>query len=191
MAITQELYRLGNSAERLNHGSDQLNQMIASIDSLLERLMIGLDYVYPRPVVEYTTLDNHNKRIIEVSFLAYLRVHRGYHLAVKTVKVAESKLAGATASPGVVTPLLEAPRRVRYQAVEFLPDLVAGLAEQVEEMVSAMDRRCQIAYGLMQHLQQIAGPADLEHAMSAADSATSHRRQTIIPVLPDDSRPPR
>lgn len=194
MPITQELYRLGNSTERLNHGSEQLNHMIAGIDGLLERLMIGLDYVYPRPVAEFTTIDANGKRVIEVSYLAYLRVQRGYHLSIKTVKVLESKLSAATESPGVVVPLLQAPRRIRYQAVELLPDLVAGLAEQVDEMVDAMDRRCQIAFGLMQHLQQIAGPADPQRTASAADSATSHRRQTVVPgegMSIGDSKPPR
>jgi len=181
--LTQELYRLGHSSQRLNDGSEQLNRMIAAIDALLERLMIGLDYVHPRPVAEQTTVDMTGKRIIDLSYLGYLKVQRGYHLAIKTVKVLESKLAVANETAGQVVLLLDAPQRVRYRAVEMLPELVAGLAEQIEEMLGAMERRCQIAGALMQHLEQIAGPVNHQAAASAADSATSHRRQTILPAL--------
>lgn len=183
MAITQELNRLGLSTRRLNDGSEQLNEMIAAIDGLLERLMIGLDFVHPRPIAEFTSYDVHGKRIVELSYLGYLKVQRGYHLAVKTTKVVESRLAMATESPGQVIALLDAPRRLRYAAVDMLPELVAGLAEQVEDMVNSMERRCQIAHGLLKNLELIAGPVDRPQAAAVADIATSHRRQTQ-PLLP-------
>jgi hypothetical protein len=179
MAITQELYRLGNSAKRLNDGSDELNKMIASIDDLLGRLMIGLDYVHPRPLAEHTTFDQTGKRCIEVAYVGYLKVKNGYHLAIKSVKVLESKMAYATASPGDVQSLLHAPRRLRYAAVDLLPELVAGLAEQVEDMLGAMERRCQIAAHLVSNLEDIAGRPDETQVARAAQNATSHRKQTL------------
>lgn len=179
MTITQELYRLGHSARRLNDGSDQLNQSIAAIDNLLGRLMIGLDYVHPRPLAEHTTYDSAGKRVIEVSYLAYLKIRGGYHLALKTVKVIESRSAAAGQIPGEVSALLDAPRRLRYRAVEQLPELVMGLAEQVEDMLGAMERRVGIASALVQNLEQIAGPVDPQETHRAAESATSHRRQTL------------
>lgn len=168
MSTTRELHRLGQSSRRLNDGSEQLNHMIAEIDRLLERLAIGLDYVHPRPIAEQSTTDSVGKRAIEVSFLGYLRLQGGYHLAVRTVKVLESKAALATEVPGSVVPLLHAPRRLRYQAVELLPELMAGLAEQVEDMVGAMEHRCNIARAVMQHLESIAGP--LEPPPTASDA---------------------
>jgi len=179
LPVNQELHRLGQSTRRLNDGSEHLNTMIASIDDLLERLMIGLDYVHPRPLAEVTAFDPAGKRIVELSYLGYLRVHGGYHLAVKTTKIVESRLALATETPGQVMPLLEAPRRLRYAAVDVLPELIAGLAEQVEDMLGSMERRCQIARGLVEHLESIAGPVDPARAASEAEGATSHRRQTV------------
>lgn len=182
MPITQELYRLGQSARRLNDGSEQLNRSIATIDGLLGRLMIGLDYVHSRPLAEHVSLDHAGKRIIELSYVGYFRVKGGYHLALKTVKILESKRAMATETPGDVVALLDAPRRLRYQAIELLPDVVAGLAEQVEDMLGNMERRRQIAEGLVQHLQEIAGgPMPEQEVAQAARSATSHRRQTVAP----------
>lgn len=179
MRITEELYRLGNSARRLNDGSDELNKMIAAIDDLLGRLMIGLDYVHPRPLTEHTTYDQTGKRSIEVSYVGYLKVKQGYHLAIKTVKVLESKSAYATASPGEVVPLLQAPRRLRYSAVDLLPEVVAGIAEQVEEMLGAMERRCEIAAHLLRNLEDIAGRPDETQVAKAVQNATSHRKQTV------------
>lgn len=178
--ITQELFRLGQSARRLNDGSDRLNRLIATIDRLLERLMIGLDYIHPRPLSETATTDHAGKRVIELAYVGYLNVEGAYHLAVKTVKVFESRLAQATESPGAVTPLMKAPRRLRYAAVDLLPELVAGLAEQVEDVVGAMERRCRTAQALVEHLEEIAGPIADAEVEQAAQSATSHRRPTRI-----------
>ena len=37
-----------------------------------------------------------------------------------------------------------------------MPDMVTGLAAQVDEVVGAMERRCATAASLLEHLQQIA-----------------------------------
>lgn len=183
MPITQELYRLGNSARRLNDSSDQLNRSLAAIDGLLGRLMIGLDYVHPRPLAEHVTFDHAGKRVIELCYVGYFRVKGDYHLAIKTVKVLESKLQMATQTPGEIKALLEAPRQLRYRAVDLLPEVVAGLAEQVDDMLANMDRRRQIAEGLVAHLEQIAGgPLPEADVAQAAQSATSHRRPTVRPT---------
>lgn len=156
MALTHELQRLGNSARRLNAGSDRLNHLIERIDQLLGTLMIGLDYVYPRPIDEWTTSDHNGKRVIEISYVGYMRTQRAYRLAIKTVKVLESKLAAATQQPGEVMPLLSAPRRLRYASVDVLPHVVNGLAEQVDEMVGSLEQRCQTAESLVRNLEQVA-----------------------------------
>jgi hypothetical protein len=159
MAITDDLLRLGKSAKRLNAGSDELNQLIERIDTALGALNIGLDYVLPRPVDEETGHDHNGKRVIELSYVGYQKVQRTYHLVIKTVKVMESKLAAATQAPGTVTPLLSAPRRLRYAAVELLPELVAGLSAAVEEMLAAMERRQRTAAKLVDHLETVAAHA--------------------------------
>ncbi len=154
--MNDKLVRLGTAARELNDGSDKLNRLVAEIDKLLGRLMIGLDYVHPRPIHERVTTDKTGHRVTELAFLAYLKVQGGYHLAVKTVKVLEAKHQVATEQPGRVTPLLASPRRIRYAAVDVLPELVSGLAEQVDDVVSAMERRCATAEALLEHLQDVA-----------------------------------
>ncbi len=154
--MNDKLYRLGTAARELNDGSDRLNRLVAEIDKLLGRLMIGLDYVHPRPIHEKVTTDKTGHRVTELAFLGYLKVQGGYHLAVKTVKVLEAKHQAATERPGKVVPLLAAPRRIRHAAVDVLPELVSGLAEQVDEVVGAMERRCATAEALLEHLKDVA-----------------------------------
>ncbi len=156
MGITDKMYSLASAARRLNDGSDHLNRLLAEIDRILGRLMIGMDYVHPRPVAESVTFDKENHRVIEISYVAYLKVARGWHLAIKTVKVLEAKKQMANESPGSVIPLLEAPRRLRYAAVELLPELVSGLASQVDEVLNKMERRCEVAETLLTHLEGMA-----------------------------------
>jgi hypothetical protein len=183
MPITQELHALGQAARRLNDGSEQLNALIARIDALLARLMIGMDYVHPRPLAESVSYDRDGKRAIEMAYLAYCRIGKVYALAIKTVKVHESKRAMATESPGEFIPVLQAPRRLRYAAVDVLPELVAGLSAQVEEVAEAMARRCAVAESLARRLEEMAGPsADPQVQMQAqmqAQQATSHARPTM------------
>jgi hypothetical protein len=153
MSITDKMYSLASAARRLNDGSDHLNRLIAEIDKLLGRLMIGMDYVHPRPISEDVSFDKEGKRVIEISYVAYLKVAREWHLAVKTVKVLEAKQQLANESPGTVVPLLEASRRMRYAAVDLLPELVSGLAAQVDDVLAKMERRCEVAEALLSHLE--------------------------------------
>lgn len=156
MSIIDASHRLANSARRLNAGSDSLNEAIERIDGVLGQLNVGLEYLHPRPVAENTSVDDSGKRVIELVYLGYLKVDRHYHLAVRTTKVLESRLQLATHSPGKVIALLRAPRKLRFAAVDALPELVTGLAAQVDEMVAAMQRRQETADSVLRDLEAIA-----------------------------------
>lgn len=199
MAITRELERLSSFAERLNQGSDTLNRLIERIDHALGRLAIGLDYFLPRPLEEHTTFDHSGKRVIEVGYLGYCKVSRNYHLVIKTVKVLESRLAVSTEQPGSIAPLLTAPRRLRYAAVDMLPELVSGLAAQVEEMVGSMERRQATATRLLEHLEEVTGPVVGTRSSASGswqpppEANPGHRRDASEPEDPsrDPSGTPR
>jgi plasmid maintenance system antidote protein VapI len=118
-----------------------------------------------------------------MAYLAYCRIGKVYALAIKTVKVHESKRAMATESPGEFIPVLQAPRRLRYAAVDVLPELVAGLSAQVEEVAEAMARRCAVAESLAQRLEEMAGPSAGSQVQmqvqQQVQQATSHARPTM------------
>jgi hypothetical protein len=164
MGVTEELYRLGQAARRLNDGSDRLDRTLAEIDGALARLMLGFEYQLPRPIAETVHHDAAGKRVIEVSYLGYLRMevgpatdestpsgHSEFHVGVKTLKILEGRRADGE-QPGRVLALLEAPRALRHAAVDHLAVLVAGLAEQVDEMVGHIERRNVIAASILDNL---------------------------------------
>ena len=191
MAITDKMVQLGQAARRLNDGSDRLNRLISQIDTTLGRLMIGMDYIHPLPISESVSFDSDNKRIIELAYLSYLKVRDGYHLTVKTVKVLESKKSLGVEAPGKVQPLLEAPRKLRYAAVDALPELVSGLATQVDEIVNKMERRVDVAESLLTHLESMldpnapSDPAPMADRFKEIAEASTTRGQTA------GKRPPR
>src|SRR5690606_15859296 len=160
VAITEQLFRLGQAARRLNDGSDRLDRCLAEIDRALGRLMLGFEYQLARPIAEVVHHDRDGKRIIEVNYLGYMRFANhddrdgrrsagGFHLGVRTVKVFEGRRAAEGEEPPRVTPLLEAPRAVRHAAVDHLGDLVGGLAAQVDEMIENIERREAIAEAIL------------------------------------------
>jgi hypothetical protein len=153
VGITDQLFHLGQAARHLNDGSDRLDRCLAEIDRALGRLMLGFEHQLARPIAEVVHHDSDGKRIIEVSYLGYMRFAgseerpdgrrpgSGFHLGVRTVKVFEGRRAPEGELPPRVTALLEAPRAVRHAAVDHLADLVGGLAAQVDEMVEHIERR--------------------------------------------------
>ena len=176
MPITDELVRLGTSSQRLHDGSERLDQLIVQIDDTLAQLMFGFDYVHPTPVSETTTHDAAGKRIIEIAFVGYLEIQGRHCLAIKTVKVLESKSQLASEQPGAVVSLMAAPRRLRYAAVDVLPELVTGLAMAVDEVVHSIEDRCATAEVLLRHLQEVAdGDVRGDEVM---DEEIGHREAT-------------
>ncbi len=188
MPITKELVALGTASRRLNDGSDELNKLIARIDELLKRMTIGLEYYLPQPLAENVVYDRDGKRCIELVFLGYARSGRSNTLVLRTTKVAESKVAAATETPGEVIPLMQAPRRLRHRAVDQLPALVTGLSAHVEEVAATMRRRCEIAASLVARLEgSLGGPR--EAPVPTADPATPVRTGRTVPCLAEVQAP--
>lgn len=190
MTINDELQALGHAARRLNDGSEQLNRLIAKIDELLGRLMIGIDFFHPRPLSEHVSYDREGKRVIELSYLGYCRVQKSYQLAVKSVKVMEGKLAMATEAPGEFVPLLQAPRRLRYCAVDLMPELVTGLSQSVAEVAGAMERRCATAEALARQLEQMVPPPEtVPYTTKTAPPTAPPEGRNTRPYLHDGNTP--
>ena len=181
MAITAKMYKLGQAARRLNDGSDQLNRLLAEIDKVLGRLMIGMEFTVERPMAERVMKAEDGSRAIELCFLGYLRVRGSYHIALKTVKVLESKRAAASEEPGSIVPVLEAPRQLRHAAVDHLPELVEGLASQVQDVVGKMEERCQVASALLSNLEHML--ADESGQGVVPPVATSKSQRSVFSSL--------
>jgi hypothetical protein len=166
MSITDGMYQLGHAAQRLNRGSDVLNETLRQIDEVLGRLNIGMEFTLPRPLHEDSTVGSDGKRVILMGFLAYARIKSRFRLVYRTVKILESRRDSAMQSPGDKVPLMDAPRRVRHLAVDQLPELVGGLAQCVDEVLNQLDRRQSLAANVL---------SQLEGMLSAVATATAEQ----------------
>ncbi|PRP90004.1 hypothetical protein ENSA5_68860 [Enhygromyxa salina] len=160
MGVTEQLFRLEQVARRLNDGSDRLDRSLVEIDRALGRLMLGFEYQLPRPISETVHHDRDGKRVIEVSYLGFLRMaptlgdssgSSEFHLGVKTLKVFEGRRVDDE-QPGRVVPLIEAPRAIRHAAVDQIAALVDALASEVEAMAEHIERRNQVASTILNTL---------------------------------------
>ena len=158
MHTQDELTRLGVIAQRLHAGADRLDQTLTRIDAALQALHLNITYTHPRPVSERTTRDGKGKRVIEISFLGLLPLGRRHGLAIKTVKVLESRRAAATEQPGKISPLLVAPRSIRHAAVDMLPALVSGVTSEMSAIIEHLSRRSDVAEQLLLQLMAASEP---------------------------------
>ena len=155
MGITEGLYKLGYAANRLNEGSDHLNGLLAQIDDALGRLNVGMDYTHPRPLLEEVSAGADGKRVITLGYLSYARLNGRHRLVFRTYKVLESRRDSGHEEPGVAVPLLDAPRIIRHEAVDLLPDLVGGIVARVEDVLGKLERRRQVAQNVLAQLEEM------------------------------------
>ena len=141
MPITEELTMLGNSVRRLNEGTDELVRGIQAIEATLRDLALPFDYLHPRPLEETARIGPGGKRVIEVVYLGVLPCRGRRRLAVKMVKIVESKAAIASQSGGAVMPLLDAPRGLLHAATDLLVEVVQGIRKQLDELGDEVDQR--------------------------------------------------
>jgi len=141
MPITEELTKLGNSVRRLNEGADELVREIQALEATLRDLALPFDYLHPRPLEETSRVGPGGKRVIEVVYLGVMPCRGRRRLAIKMVKILESKAASASQSGGAVMPLLDAPRGLLHAAAELLGEVVQGIRKQLDELAEQVDRR--------------------------------------------------
>jgi len=142
MPITEELTKLGQSVRRVNDGSDELVGLIRGIDRMLGEMALPFDYLHPRPLQETTKVGQGGKRVIEVVYLGVMPVRGARRLAIKMVKILESKAAVAhPGGGGAVMPLLDAPRPLLHVAADHLGEVVRAIIGEIDELAEQVERR--------------------------------------------------
>ncbi|TPV93274.1 MAG: hypothetical protein B7733_21280 [Myxococcales bacterium FL481] len=173
------LDKLGQAHERLAAGDARLDALIAALDDGLARIDIGLDYMHPRPLAEAVSRDETGKRIIELTYLCYRPVHGRRRLAVRTIKVIESKVALAATAPAQVVALRAAALPLRQAAMEVLGEMLRGLTAEVERLADRLEHQCDTANRLVQGLPE---------RRRQWRTPASARRNAVQPSYPQLSR---
>ncbi|MEE9383588.1 MAG: hypothetical protein V3V08_09265 [Nannocystaceae bacterium] len=184
MSIDPDLEQLQEVSDRLKGGSQWLDDLIHRIDSALHRLSIRVDYTHTRPLAEQVERGADGKRRIELSYLAYASVAGSRRLAIKTIKVLESKAALDTTDPRRIVPLRDAPVALRHAAVEQMAEALRGMTAHLKVLADRVDARCDSAESVLHSLER--------HRVSTPGIRTprKHGPRPAYPRLKSRTQPP-
>lgn len=122
-------------AADLNQASDDLTQIVTTLDSALQRLNVGI--VAWVEVVRYQ--DEKQYHLYESEQLGYAKVNGNWGLAIR-------KLAGDESSPEddevrEIWLFNDAPRGMRLKAVEKLPEVIDQLARSAMKTAESLKKK--------------------------------------------------
>ena len=188
----QELDQLSHASHRLRVGDERLDELIAELDAGLAKLDVELDYMHPRPLTESERSDDAGKRVIELSYLCYRVVQGSPCLAVRTIKVLESKAALASVAPLRIVPLRHADISLRQAAIDVMGDLLRGITRQMESMADRLEDRCEAASAFVRAMESGSGsmmggrggPAGVGGRRAVGPSRATGRRAAVHPSYP-------
>jgi len=136
-------------AARLNDASDNANRVLASVETRLVNLNIGLEVWYA-PAIDSADSEGDlgpyktSSRVIQV--LGFARVDGKWCLAVKPIRVVSGFFQGDMDCPfenqyaaGPPSPLLKSSRGLRLAALRAMPKLLAQLNEQMASTIHDLE----------------------------------------------------
>ena len=129
--ITELLSELQKSAQQLNEASDSINEIISSIEKQIIDSKVGLERWVRLNATEPTEVYDYNRNKFiqrEATDVGFAKLEDGWALAVRTVtyETAEGE-EDPVVNYGTPERLSRAPRALRIDALEKMPDLIKSL----------------------------------------------------------------
>jgi hypothetical protein len=121
--VSSSYRQLSLAASHLNLVSDELGKSIAVLDSALKKLNLGIS--------SWSRLDRWEDAVGNYTsrYLGYAKVNNRWGIALRTVAGNNNQPEDATIEEW---PFNEAPRALRIEAVEKLPDLFENLIKEAD-----------------------------------------------------------
>lgn len=154
--ISPSLFKdLADSAARLNFSSDELGKAIRPIDAALKKLNLGVAAWYPYRGSEAPDNDGdyHCRRI------GYAKIGGKWGLALS----AQSGNVNAESDNYDEWLFNDAPRLMRLEALDYIPELLAKLVEEANKVAEELQRKAETA-------------RELADTISALSTTTEARR---------------
>lgn len=165
MIDMSDLNDLEPLSKRLNAATDELNQVLESIQSRLNALALGveawLDDNEADTLARKASRDGDEEgagaRLLEVVELGYARHADGWAFVVRTVHYRQVNdprdrnwdyVDDYPAMIGDVKPLLKAARHIRVKAVDRIPKLIDALQAEASKVIAAVEQAKKIADSL-------------------------------------------
>lgn len=139
--ISPSLFKdLADSAARLNSSSDELGKAIRPIDAALKKLNLGVAawYLYRGSGDPDSDGNYHCRRI------GYAKIGGKWGLALST----ESGNVNADFDNYDEWLFNDAPRLMRLEALDYIPELLAKLVEEANRVAEELQRKAETARGI-------------------------------------------
>ena len=157
--------KLAASADALSQASDELARPIRQVELLIQQLNIGLDTWVK--IASGADDDNDNYWRREVG---YVKFWSGWELAIR--RTTGSRSADQESSD--TWPFNEAPRSLRIEAFDKLPELLEELINNADKTAKKLREKTQEAQAVSAILKQTA--ADVKDEKEAAKQQKKERR---------------
>ena len=137
-ALTENLHLIKKNAQKLNSKADELTKTVMKLSKHLNSIQIGVScyYLVKKSILKPT--DNQGDLISYECFLGYDKDDSGQWGI--TVKCKLRETAADTASSTSWTKLFEkCPRDVRFDLIEYVPQVVEGLGKSIANITERID----------------------------------------------------
>ena len=144
LELSQLLSGLRVSAQALNAASDEINQIIASVEQQIVESNVGLECWQALSESSPSEYWNEGRRIVQhtETQLGFAKLTEGWKLAIRDVVKETDGDEDETVNVERrdPTPLFRASRELRIEALERMPALIAGLKSRADMAIQAIAR---------------------------------------------------
>jgi hypothetical protein len=154
-----KLKELAPTIETLNQRSNEVNEIIADLNAKLAKLHIGISVADSGPFLEETAWDvsrqDNDGEPIELTRTAYFLGYGKYGDVWELVLVTREDTKNSFATDDVVecgepnlTPLLQAPRYLRIEALSKVEELLSVLKRIADDQIETITKGRELAKNL-------------------------------------------
>jgi hypothetical protein len=149
--ISASFKELADSAARLNSVSDELAKAIRPIDAALKKLNLGVAAWH-----SYASFEDPNSGDYWSRYIGYARVGRKWGLALSTVS-GNHNHPDADEEEWLFN---DAPRWMRIEALDHIPDLLERLVEQANEVAEDLLKKTEHARALAHTISMLSSTTE-------------------------------
>jgi hypothetical protein len=137
-------------SKHLNTASDELTKTLESIQQKLNDLALGVEVWLSSSSheLERVMADDH---VFLITELGYGRLGDGWALLIRTARWSQHRDEDpewVLEAEGDRKPLVRASRKIRVDAVEFIPNLIDALKDEAERVIESVEKAKRIAESL-------------------------------------------
>jgi len=165
--IQSNIQALSSAANSLNKASDELSEIVIFLDEALRKMNIGLSH--------WVTVGNWSDELRNArNELGYDKVNGKWGLSLRTIR---NDISLAPPPRRDEWAFNDAPRDMRLQAVDQIPDLIEGLSKKAFDLAAKIDEKTNKVRELA--LAIAGGPSLVTHRVNITDTQVQEIKDRV------------